>query len=106
MYFDLVLFKDSLFMFSNSITFNGSSFIKVLVVLLCVLLVKVLKVLDNIVSSAYTMTSNLLLASQKSFVYIMNKSGPRIQVCAKPVVISKVSDFISSISVYCFLFVK
>ena len=70
------------------------------------LLVTVLKVLDIVVSSAYTMNSNMLLVSQKSFVYIMNKSGPRIQVCAKPIVMSKVSDLISSISVYCFLFVK
>ena len=78
MYFDLVLFKEGLFMFSHSITFNSTSFIKVCVLLLSVLLLKVLKVLDNVESSAHMKKSNMLLASKQSFVYIINKSGHRI----------------------------
>ena len=38
------------------------------------LLLKVLKVLDNVISLAYMTKSNMLLASEKSFVYLINKS--------------------------------
>ena len=38
------------------------------------LLLKVLKVLDNVISLAYMTKSNMLLASEKSFVYLINKN--------------------------------
>ena len=53
MYFDLLLFSDSLFMFSHSIILESSSLIKVCVSTLLCSLLDELKVLDNVVSSAY-----------------------------------------------------
>ena len=64
------------------------------------LFLKCIKVLDNVVSSLY------MMASEKSFVYIINKSGRRIEPYGMPIVMGKVSGWISSISIYCFLFVK
>ena len=59
------------------------------------LFLKCIKVLDNVVSSVYMMKSDMLLASEKSFVYITNKSGLRIEPYGMPIVMGKVSVWIS-----------
>ena len=60
-----VLFNDSLFIFSDSATLESSSFIKDPIVLSCVLSLKYVKVLSKIVSSAYIINLNMLLACEK-----------------------------------------
>ena len=47
---------------------------------------------------------NILLACAKSFMYMMNNSGPKIEPCGTPVVIDNIFDLILSISVYCLRF--
>ena len=59
------------------------------------LFLKCIKVLYNVVSSVYMMKSDMLLASEKSFVYIINKSGQRIEPYGTPSVMGKVSGWIS-----------
>ncbi len=76
---DLFLFSDNLFIFSHSITLESSSFIRVSTLQLISL--KELTVLDNVVSPAYIIKSNLLLHCEKSFIYIINNIGPRIEPC-------------------------
>ena len=63
-------------------------------------------VLDKVVSSAYIIKSNFFVDSGKSFIYMINNNGPRIDPCGTPIVKGKISDLLSSISVYCFLFFK
>ena len=58
--------------------------------------------LDNVVSSAHMIMPDMLMAFEKSFVHIINKRGSIIELGGTPIVINKVSDFISSISIYCF----
>ena len=106
MYFDLSLFSDSLFMFSHSIILESSSLIKVCVSTFFSLLLNVLMILDKVVSSAYIIKSNFFVDSGKSFIYMINNNGPRIDPCGTPIVKGKISDLLSSISVYCFLFFK
>ena len=106
MYFDLSLFSDSLYMFSYSIILESSSLIKVCVSTFFSLLLNVLMVLDMVVSSAYIIKSNFFLDSGKSFIYMINNNGPTIDPCGTPIVKGKISDLLSSISVYCFLFFK
>ena len=48
----------------------------------------------RVVSSAYIMKSNMLLASEKSFINIINSNRPRIEPCGTPVVIGKMLDFV------------
>ncbi len=67
---------------------------------------KALRILDNVVSSAYTMKANRSLTFDISFIYIINSSGPRRDPCGPPVFISSISDFVLSKSTYCFLSVK
>ena len=55
----------------------------------------------RVVSSAYIMNLNMLLASEKSFIYIINNNGPMIEPCGTPVVIGKMLDFMLFICVYC-----
>ena len=78
MYFDLSLFSDSLFMHSHSIIVESSSLIKVCVSTFLSSLLNVLMVVDKVVSSAYIIKSNFLVDSQKSFIYMINNKGPRI----------------------------
>ena len=106
MYFDLSLFSDSLFMFSHSIILESASLIKVCVSTLFSLLLNVLMVLDKVVSLAYIIKSNFFVDSGKSFIYMINNNGPRIDPCGTPIVKGKISDLLSSISVYCFLFLR
>ena len=106
MYFDLFLFSDSLFMFSHSITLESSSLIKVCVSTLLCSLLNELMVLDKVVSSAYIIKSNFLVDSEKSFIYMINNKGPRIDPYGTPIVKGKISDLLYSISVYCFLLFK
>ena len=107
MYFDLFLFSDSLFiMFSHSIILESSSLIKVCVSTLLCSLLNELMVLDKVISSAYIIKSNFLVDSEKSFIYMINNKGPRIDPCGTLIVKGKISDLLSSISVYCFLFFK
>ena len=40
-------------------------------------------------------------ACAKSFMYMMNNSGPKIEPCGTPVVIDNIFDLILSMSVYC-----
>ena len=37
---------------------------------------------------------------------MINNNGPRIDPCGTPIVKGKISDLLSSISVYCFLFLS
>ena len=80
--------------------------IKVCVSTFFSLLLNVLMVLDKVVSSAYIIKSNFFVDSGKSFIYMINNNGPRIDPCGTPIVKGKISDLLSSISVYCFLFFK
>ena len=87
------LFSDSLFMFSHSIILESSSLIKVCVSTLLCLLLNVFMVLDKVVSSAYIIKSNFLVDSEKSFIYMINNKGPRIEPCGTPIFKGKISDF-------------
>ena len=97
MYFDLSLFSDSLFMFSHSIILKSSSLIKVCVSTFLSSLLNVLMVLDKVVSSAYIIKSNFLVDSQKSFIYMTNNKGPRIDPCGTPIVKGIVKGKISDL---------
>ena len=55
------------------------------------LLLKVLKVLDNVVSSVHMIKSDMLLAFEISFVYIINNSGSIIDLDGTSIVMGKVS---------------
>ena len=46
----------------------------------------------------------MLVAFAKSFMYMMNNSGPKIEPCGTPVVIDNIFDLILLISVYCLHF--
>ena len=72
-YLDLALFSDSLFIFNHSTTLESSAFITDSIVLSYVLSLKDVKVLNNVVSSAYIINLNMLLACEKSFIYIYDK---------------------------------
>ena len=63
-------------------------------------------VLDKVISSAYIIKSNFLVDSEKSFIYMINNKGPIIDPCGTPIVKGKISDLLSSMTVYCFLFLK
>ena len=91
-------------MFSHSIILESSSLIKVCASTFLSSLLNVLMVLDKVVSSAYKIKSNFLVDSQKSFIDMINNKGPRIDPCGTPIVKGKISDLLSSIYVYCFLF--
>ena len=52
------------------------------------------------------MNLNNWLVYGMSFIWIKNKSGPSIDPCGTPIVITRLSDAVPSISVYCCLFVK
>ena len=95
MYFDL--FSDSFL--------ESSSLIKVCVSTFFSLLLNVLMVLDKVVSSAYIIKSTFFCGFGE-IVYMINNNGPRIDPCGTPIVKGKISDLLSSISVYCFLFFK
>ena len=82
MYFDLILFSDSLFMFSHSIILESSSLIKVCVSPLLCSLLNELMVLDKVESSAYIIKSNFLVDSEKSFI-VTTIGEACVCVCAK-----------------------
>ena len=105
-YFDLALFSDSLLMLSHSIILGSSLLIKVCVSTLLCLLLNVFMVLGKVLSSAYIIKSNFVVASDKSFIYMINNKGPRIEPCGTPICKGKISDLQSSISVNCFLFLS
>ena len=46
-------------------------------------------------SSAYIMNLKKLLDSGKSFIYIKNSSGPKMEPCGTPVTICNVLDAVS-----------
>ena len=107
MYFDLSLFSDRpLVCLCLPILLESSSLIEVCVSTFLSSLLNALMVLDKVVSSAYIIKSNFSVDSQKSFIYMINNKGPRIDPCGTPIVKGKISDLLSSISVYCFLFFK
>ena len=60
-YLDLVLLRDNLFSFNHSITLHISALIKLSAFVLLFISLKEPIVLDNVVSSAYMIKSNLLL---------------------------------------------
>ena len=76
MYLDLEMFNDNLFIWSHSFIFRSSAFNEVSTLSLFVLSLKVLVVLVKVVSSANMMTLNISLAFSKSFIKIINNSGP------------------------------
>ena len=57
-------------------------------------------VLNKVVSSAYIIKLIILLAFGKSFMYIINNKGPRIDPCGTPMFIDKISDLAFSNSTY------
>ena len=105
-YLDLCTFSDNLFIFSQSFILVSSLFIAVFKSWSCSLLDSLFRLLDRVVSSAYIIKSNRLLACEKSFMYKMNSSGPRMEPCGTPVVIDRLFDLTLLISVHCFLSVR
>ena len=99
---DLFLFNDNLLILSHSIIFRTSSFTADSVLLFGILSLKDLMVLNKVVSSAYIIKLNILLAFGKSFMYkiIINNKGPRIDPCGTPMFIDKISDLAFSNSTY------
>ena len=51
-------------------------------------------VLESVVSSAYIMKWKRLLDSGKSCIYIMRRSGPKMEPWGTPVTIGRVSDLV------------
>ena len=49
-------------------------------------------VLNKVVSSVYIIKFIMLLAFEKSFIYIINNKGLRINPCSTPMFIDKISD--------------
>ena len=96
----LDLFSDNLFICNHSITLESSAFIKYSLV--CILFPKDFKLLNSVVSSAYIINLNILLAWEKSLIYMINNKGPSIEPCGTPIVIGRISDLVSSNSTYCF----
>ena len=82
MYLDFDLFSDNLFIFNHSITLESSAFIKDSLV--SILFPKYAKLLNSVVSSAYIINLNILLASEKSLIYMINNKGPSIEPCGTP----------------------
>ena len=103
---DLLVFIDSLLIVNHSFIFTSSLFIESHNSMLLLLSVNLSRVLARVVSSAYMMKSNSLLACGKSFIYKIKRRGPKIDPCGTPVCIGKMLDFRSSISVYCFRLVR
>ena len=68
-YLDLFTFSDNLFIFSQSFILVSSLFIAVFKSWSCSLLDSLFRLLDRVVSSAYIIKSNRLLACDKSFMY-------------------------------------
>ena len=99
-YLDLDLFSDNLFICNHSITLESSALIKYSLV--CILFPKDFKLLNSVVSSAYIINLNILLALEKSLIYMINNKGPSIEPCGTPIVIGRISDLVSSNSTYCF----
>ena len=62
-------------------------------------------VLVRVVSSAYITNLNFSLDKAKSLTYMMNNNGLELNLEAH-LSISSILDVVSSISTYCFLFVK
>ena len=48
-------------------------------------------VLNEVRSSVYIIKLNILLALGRSFMYIINNMGPRIDPCGTPMFIDKIS---------------
>ena len=88
---DLFLFNDNLLILNHSIIFRISSFTADLVLLFGILSLQDLMVLNKMVSSAYIIKLNILLAFGKSFMYIINNKGPRIAPCGTQMFIDKIS---------------
>ncbi len=63
-------------------------------------------VVERVVSSAYIMNLNKLLEFAISFTYIIKSKGPSMDPWGTPVVTVNISDWTSSTSTYCFLFVR
>ena len=59
-----------------------------------------LMVLNKVVSLAYIIKLNILLALGKLSMYIINNKGPRIDPCGTPKFIDKISDLAFSNSTY------
>ena len=97
---DLFLFNDNLLILNHSIIFRISSFTADLVLLFGILSLQDLMVLNKMVSSAYIIKLNILLAFGKSFMYIINNKGPRIDPCGTQMFIDKISALAFSNSTY------
>ena len=67
------LFSDNLFIFNHSITKESSAFTKYSLV--CILCPKYFKLLNSVVSSAYIINLNMLLACEKALVYMINNKA-------------------------------
>lgn len=99
-------FKESLLTESHSNIFDSYIFISFDKVDGSALFINIFSGLDNVVSSAYKMKLNVLLAVGKSFIYIMNKSGPRIDPWGTPVCMLRRDDDVPLMSTYCSRFVR
>ena len=75
------MLSDSLLILSQTQFFSNSLFNKTLIFSLLSRLLKSLNLAKSVLSSAYDMILNISLAFVKSFRYMMNKSGPRIDPC-------------------------
>ena len=89
------MFNDNVLILSHSFNFRSSSFTTDSVLLFGILSLKDLMVLNKVVSSAYKIELNILLA----FWVIVTK-GPRIDPCGTPMFTDKMSDLVFSTSTY------
>ena len=80
----------------------SSSIFILSVILICILIDLKLDILPiRVVSSAYKIKLNLSLAICKSLMYIINRSGPRIDPWGTPVLIVRMGDYVPPIETNC-----
>ena len=99
-YFVFVTFSDNLFAFSHKFILSGSQFISRSTSLLSKFSAK----LYNVVSSAYTIQLNFEHVLGKSFMYMLNNRGPKIEPCGTPIHIESNFKFVFPNFTCCCLF--
>ncbi len=62
-------------------------------------MLKALRILVNIKSSAYVIGLNMLRAAEMLFISIINSRGPSTESCGTHVFICNISDYVPSMSI-------
>ena len=101
-HFVFVTFRDNLFAFSHKFTLSSSQFISRSTSLLS----KFSKKLYNVVSSACIIQWNFGHVLGKSFMYMLNNRGPKIEPCGTPIHIGSNFEFVFPNFTCCCLLVK